>query len=120
MKVAIVLHAEPGPKESMGRALHSLLYTKELSEKGHDVKLVFDGGGTAWIREMSLEDHPLNPLYKEAKENGLIEGACKYCIGAFGGEVKDVEAEGLRVLGDFVEHPSIVSLMEDGYQVITL
>lgn len=38
-KIAIVLHAEPGSHDSLGRAVHSLIYTKELREAGHQVKL---------------------------------------------------------------------------------
>lgn len=120
MKVAIVLHAEPGTQDAMGRAAHSLIYTKELREKGHDVKLILDGGGTAWVREMSVKEHPLNPLYVEAKDAGSIEAVCKFCIEAFGGTLEDVELEGLPISGDYIDHPSIVTLMEDGYQIITL
>lgn len=120
MKVAIILHAEPGTEDSMGRAAHSLIYTKELKDKGHDVKLIFDGGGTAWIRRMIERDHPLNPLYLEAKERGAIEGVCHFCTTAFGDKIENMNAEGLKLLGDFIEHPSVASFVEDGYQIITL
>ena len=45
-KIAIILQAGAEGHEGMGRLLHSPLYSKELHERGHDVRLVFDGAGT--------------------------------------------------------------------------
>lgn len=120
VKVVIILLAEPGTEDSMGRAAHSLIYTKELNDKGHDVKLVFDGGGTAWIRRIAEDDNPLNPLYLELKEAGVIEGVCHFCATAFGDKIENIDKEGLKLLGDYIEHPSIASFIEEGYQIITL
>lgn len=50
-KIAIILYAEPGTQDFMGRSLYSLLYTKELKEHRHDVLLIFDGGATKWMEE---------------------------------------------------------------------
>ena len=40
-KIAIILHAEPGTHDSLGRALHALLYSKELNEEGHEGETYF-------------------------------------------------------------------------------
>ena len=48
-KVAIILQAGPGTQESHARMFHSLIYSKELKEKGHEVRLVFDGASTEWL-----------------------------------------------------------------------
>lgn len=119
-KIAVILHAEPGTHDAMGRALHALLYTKELREAGHDARLIFDGGGTKWIGELSRHDNPLNPVYEEVKGKGAIKGVCKYCIGAFGGEAEDIKNNGLPVVGDFMGHPSIATLVDEGFHIITL
>ncbi len=119
-KVLIVLHAEPGTHDSMGRAFHALLYTKELSDGGLQVKLVFDGGGTKWASEMSNQDNKLNPLFEEVKKLGLIENVCDYCIGAFGADRSSIESAGLPVRGESQGHPSLLKYVNDGYQVITL
>ena len=84
-KVAIILLAEPGTHDALGRALHALLYSKELNEEGHDVQLIFDGGGTKWIEEFSKE-HKMSPLYQSLKSAGVIAGVCDYCVTAFDGE----------------------------------
>ncbi|HBG45695.1 MAG TPA: hypothetical protein DDW94_01740 [Deltaproteobacteria bacterium] len=119
-KIAIILHAEPGTHDAMGRAAHALLYSRDLLEAGMEVKLVFDGGGTRWVTELSREDNPLNALYKEIREAGVISGVCQFCIGAFGGDVEVVKNLGLPVAGEYMGHPSISALIRDGYQIITL
>ncbi len=48
-KVAIILQAGPGSHESDARMFHSLVYSKELHERHHDVRLIFDGASTEWL-----------------------------------------------------------------------
>lgn len=109
-KIIIILHAEPGTHDSMGRAAHALLYTKELKEAGHEVKLIFDGGGTKWVTELSQTDHPLTPLFNSVKESGAISGVCEYCIGAFGGDKEEIKKAGLPLAGEYMGHPSVTLL----------
>ncbi|MBI2411705.1 MAG: DsrE family protein [Deltaproteobacteria bacterium] len=119
-RIAIILHAEPGTHDSLGRALHSLLYTKELNEKGFEARLIFDGGGTRWAGELSKEDHKLHELFESVKASGAIHGVCQFCVDAFGGSVDEVERAGLKVIGEYSGHPSVAGLIADGFKVITL
>jgi predicted peroxiredoxin len=119
-KYAVILHASPGTHDGMGRAAHALLYAKELNEAGIGVKLIFDGGGTAWLREFQKTDNPLRPLYEAVKATGVIAGVCKYCIGVFGGKPEDATKEGLELDGGYQDHPSLAALIKEGYQIITL
>ncbi len=119
-KTAIILHAEPGTHDSMGRALHALLYTKELKESGNDVILIFDGGATKWITEFKKPDHKLASLYDEVIDSDVILGVCDYCIGAFGGDQEEVKKDGIPVIGEYNGHPSIAKLIDEGFQIITL
>ena len=48
-KFAIILQAGPGTHESHARMFHSMVYSKELHEAGHDVRLIFDGAATEWL-----------------------------------------------------------------------
>jgi len=118
-KIAIILHAEPGTHDSLGRALHALLYSKELNEEGHEVKLIFDGGGTKWIEEFSKE-HKMTPLYQTLKSAGIISGVCDHCVTAFGVEKDLVRKEGLPLVSEYNGHPSIANLVSSGFQIITL
>lgn len=119
-KVAVILHAEPGTHDALGRALHALLYTQELQEHGHEVQLILDGGGTKWLEEFTQPDNALAPLYQSLKNAGVIGGVCDFCVPAFDGDKALAESEGLHLLSEFQGHPSLAKLIEDGYQVITL
>lgn len=119
-KIAIILHAEPGTHDSLGRALHALMYTNELKDDGHDAQLILDGGGTKWMEEFTNPDHKLAPLYDELKSKGAIAGVCDYCVTAFGGEKQLVKDEGLNLVAEYNGHPSIAKFINEGFQVITL
>lgn len=119
-RIAIILHAEPGTHDSLGRVLHALLYTKELNEKGFEARLVFDGGGTRWPGELAKDDHKLHELFESVKASGAIRGVCQFCVGAFGASADEVERAGLKVIGEYSGHPSVAGLMEEGYRIITL
>lgn len=115
-KFAVILQAQPG---DMGRAVHGLLYTKDLKEAGHDVQLIFDGAGTTWIKEFERPEHKYHNLYKEVKAKGLIGGACEYCAKAFKVDGAVTEA-GIKFRGEYSGHPSIAQLIQQGYTLITL
>jgi hypothetical protein len=115
-KFAIIVHASE--KES-GRALHALLYAQELKEAGNEVKVIFDGAGTVWVKNFEDPANKYNPLYKAVKNLGVIAGVCEYCAGAFGVS-EEVKTSGLTMLGDRNGHPSIAQLASEDYQIITL
>lgn len=47
-----------------------------------------------------------------------MRGACSYCAGAYG--IKDqVERIGVELLNEYEGHPSVGSLVNDGYAVVT-
>ena len=119
-KIAVILHAEPGTHDSLGRALHALLYTRELKDAGNTVQLVFDGGGTRWVQEMADPEHKLNPLYKSLLADDLIAGVCDFCIGAFEGDKELVRSEGIKLVDENQGHPSLAKLVAEDYQIITL
>ncbi|MGG2198231.1 DsrE family protein [Paenibacillus sp.] len=115
-KIAIIVHAS---EAELGRALHSLLYAKELHEAGHEVKVFFDGAGTVWVKKFEDPASDFNPLYKAVKNLGLIAGVCEYCAHAFG--VKDeVRASGLTTMGERDGHLSVAQFIADDYQIMTL
>ncbi|MBC8258207.1 MAG: DsrE family protein [SAR324 cluster bacterium] len=118
-KIAIILHAEPGTHDALGRALHALLYAKELHEEGHNIQLIFDGGGTKWIEEFT-KGHKLAPLYQSLKSAGVIAGVCDFCVPAFDGDKELVKRENLTLINEYNGHPSIAKLVAEDYQIITL
>jgi hypothetical protein len=116
-KIAIFVHAT---ENELGRALHSLVYTQDLHEAGHQVKLIFDGQGVLWIKRFEDQNHAANPLYKAVKKLGLIE-VCEHCANSF--DVKEsTEQSNISFSRDNDKdgHASISKLVGEGYQIITL
>ena len=115
-KVAVVLLAETGTHEALGRAVNALSFTKELLENGDDVKLIFDGAGVTFIPELEDEGHDAHPLYKAAKP--AVDGACKFCSKAFG-VINEVRKTDIPLLDDYDDHPSLRNYLTEGYQIVT-
>lgn len=115
-KVAIVVLAGTETHEGLARVVNALEAAKELKEGGDDVRVLFDGAGTAWIPELAKEEHRAHRLYAAVADR--IAGVCAYCAAAFG--VKDaVAARGVHLASEYEGHPSVRRLVQDGYQVIT-
>jgi len=115
-KVAIIVFAESGSHEALGRVVNAMEFAKELHENNDDVKLVFDGAGVTFIPELENESHDAHPLYKTVKPT--IEGACKFCAKAFG-VINEVRKADVNLLDDYDDHPSLRSYIVDGYQIVT-
>ena len=82
---------------------------------GDELQLIFDGAGTPWIPELEAEDSNYHELYQTARDDAAV---CDYCSGALG--VEDAVADaGLVTLDDHDGHPSIRSLVDDDYEIIT-
>ncbi|SHH01744.1 DsrE family protein [Halobaculum gomorrense] len=113
---AIILLAGTDGHDSLGRVVNALEAAKEFAEAdGDELELIFDGAGTTWVPELEDEDHDLHELYQSVRENAAV---CEYCSGAFGvGDV--VDDSGLVTLDDHDGHPSVRTLVDDGYEVIT-
>jgi len=117
-KILIILLADKSTHENMGRALHALLYAKQVKAKGLEVELIFDGGGTEWAAEFPKNEH-FKELHRELLEGGVIKGVCSFCAKAF-----KVEDE-LKALGaDFISkdssHPDIGARIADGWEVMII
>jgi hypothetical protein len=82
---------------------------------GDELDLVCDGAGTEWIPELEDEDHDNRELYQAVRDDAA---ACEFCAGAFGVE-DEIADSGVVTLDDHDGHPSIRSLVDDDYEVIT-
>ena len=100
---------------------HVYLNALNMFEMGYKIKIIFEGEATGIIKTYhdEKEKAPFYNLYKESKEKGLIDAVCRACATKMG-SVKEVEAEGLPLVGNMNGHPSMSSYIETGYQIITL
>lgn len=116
-KVAVVVFADSENHADMGRIANAMEMVNEFKDAGDEAKLIFDGAGVTWPGKLSQEDHPLKGTFDEVKPNVL--GACSFCAKAFH-SAEGVEKAGIPFLEDYKGHPSIRSLVKDGYQIITV
>ena len=98
--------------------IHVLLNGLSMKTAGHDVKVVIEGAATKLIPELIEEGNPLAIFYRNAREKGLIEGACRACANKMG-TLKAAEEQGLRLLDDMSGHPGMARYINAGYEVIT-
>ena len=116
VKVAVLVYTDTDTLEDMGRVMNALETAKEFKENGDEIRLIFDGAGTQWIPELEAESHRLHQLYRTVKDDIQV---CDYCADEF--HVADVVADhGVEILAEYDGHPSIRSLVLEGYEVITI
>lgn len=102
--------------EGLGRVVNAMVATRELQDAGDDVRLIFDGGGTTWPGELSNDEHTAHGLWESVHES--VYGACSYCADAFEA-TQDVANAEVKLLDEYKRHPSIRTLLDDGYQILT-
>lgn len=113
---AIVILAGTESHSDVGRLVNGLEAAKEFIETDGDrVEVIFDGAGTEWVPELEDEEHDYHDLYQSVRDEAAV---CDYCAGAFGVE-EAVGDSGLVTVDDNDGHPSIRSLVSEGYEIIT-
>lgn len=99
--------------------MHTILNAIDLEEKSMWGEIVFEGEATKLIPEMARPDHFLNSLYLQAKNRGMIYGACQACSNKMG-VAEAIAAEEIPLIGDMSGHPSMATFIKQDYAVITM
>lgn len=95
---------------------HILLNALDLSSAGHEIRIIFEG---ASVTLPPVLEEKANPLYRKAKQQGLIAGICLACSKAL--EVYQAnEKTGLPFLSDMNGHAGMKSWIDQGYEVISM
>jgi len=115
-KAAVIILAGTDGHENLGRLANGLEAAKEFAETdGDELELIFDGAGTQWVPELEDEDSDYHELYRTVRADTSV---CDYCSGAFG--VEDAVAEaGVAAVDEHDGHPSVRSLVDEDYEIIT-
>lgn len=116
MKLAIVLLAGSETADGSGRMANAFITALEAQDAGDEVRVIFDGAGTTWLRTLADPEHKYHRLLNEVRAS--IVGACLYCARAYG-VVDDVERAEIPLLDEYKHHPSIRGLVADGFHVLT-
>lgn len=115
-RAAVVILADTESHADHGRLANGLEAAKEFAETpGDDVELIFDGAGTQWAPLLEDPANEYHGLYQTVRDDAAV---CDYCAAAFG--VEEAVAEtGVVTLDEHDGHPSIRSLVAEGYEVLT-
>jgi len=119
-KFAVILQAGTESHEGLARALHALLYSKELVEAGYEVVLIFDGAGTTWAKESENPQHKLHGVYLGLKKLGITQEICDYCAGAFKVKADLIDRQVALLRNSYGGHPSIAKWVKQGYNLLVL
>ena len=95
---------------------HILLNALDLAGSGKEVKIIFEG---ASVKLVPVFEEEGNPLYKKAKQSGIIAGICSACSKVMGVYEANA-ASGLTMLDDMSGHAGMKRFVEDGYKVISM
>ena len=95
---------------------HILMNAVDLANAGHEVKVVLEGASVKLVPTLEQEQ---NPMYRKAKELGLIAGVCLACSKVLGvyEAIKDL---GLPMLDDMYGHAGMKPFVEAGFEVISI
>ncbi len=114
-KAAIIVYAGTEQPSDLGRVVNALEAVREFDREGDDVNLLFDGAGVQWVGELADPAHDYHDLYEAVNEYAQV---CDYCVSAYGVD-EPVDEAGIERVDDFEGHPSIRTLVAEGYEIIT-
>jgi len=113
---AVVILTGTESHADYGRLVNGLEAAAEFEAHDDDeVEVIFDGAGTQWIPELEDETSDYHELYQSVRDEVVV---CEYCSSAFGVEEAVADA-GVEVRNEYDGHPSIRSLVADGYEILT-
>ncbi|HHV42984.1 MAG TPA: hypothetical protein GXX72_09165 [Clostridiaceae bacterium] len=107
----ILFYAMQGKKMCF---LHVLMNALQLTEVGHEVRIVFEGES---VKLPSVLAEEKNKLYSKANEKGLIAGICLACSAQLG-VLEANKALDLPLLDDLNGHAGILPFLKEDYEVI--
>lgn len=114
-KVAIIIYAGMETPADQGRLYHALETAERFDESLTDeARLIFEGAGTQWVPELEQPSHDFHESYA-AVEDIVV---CEACADSHG-IITQIEDEHVTIYGELTEHPSLLSLMNKGYDIIT-
>lgn len=98
--------------------IHVLLNSIDMAKKGMEGKIILEGEAVTLVPLLADPGHFLHSLYFQARQEGLILGACRACSRKL--NVADlIEKEGIPLIGDMSGHPAMSEYIEHGYTILT-
>ena len=115
-RVAFLLFAGP---EMPCKLQHAFLFARDVARAKGTARVIFEGNSAKWLPELQRSDQPMHALYNIVRDEGLLAGVCKGCATEHG-VVADAEAMGLPLLGEAFGHVSLIPLLQEGFEIVSL
>ena len=116
MKTAfLVFSYSHNERPNMPIIFHTLLFAKEMKDKGEGVKIIFEGEGVQWVKDLLNEDHSLYNYTKPLLENIVV---CEACASMFN-VLEDIKDK-VTVENILYGHISLKKYLDEDYQIIEL
>lgn len=98
--------------------VHVLLNGLDMAEKGMEAVIVLEGRSVTLVSELESHACPFNGLWRQARDKGVVGGACRACSKKLGA-LEAVGKAGLPLLDSMKGHPSMAEFMERGFKILT-
>ncbi len=98
--------------------VHVLLNALDMKARGFEVRLVIEGSATRLIGELDHPDKPFSGLYRQVREQSLVDCVCQACATKTG-SLEEARRQGLPLCAEMVGHPSLGRYLEAGWEVIS-
>lgn len=98
--------------------VHVLLNALDLAARGHEVQIVVEGAACGLVPKFTEAGSPLAPLWRQARDKGLVAGVCRACAAKLG-TLTAAEAQGLPLLADMQGHAGMGGFLDRGFTIIT-
>ncbi|MBN1534851.1 MAG: hypothetical protein JXA20_19425 [Spirochaetes bacterium] len=107
------------------RQNHAFMYALDLHRQGHETRIIVEGPATRLFDErLGDRESKFYGLFAEAKELGLIAGACGAASAGCANRKDDVvisdlvSREGVNLLSGMYGHAGIGSYADQGYELV--
>lgn len=122
-KILFVLFSDDACKQN-----HALMWGLSLKKSGIQVRILIEGAATRLFRKLRDPDMKTASLFMQAKEEGLIVGACHTASNGcanrdMDGDVKISEMavrHGIQLDGDLDGHAGIAKHLMEGYELVVI
>lgn len=98
--------------------VHVLLNALDMKARGLEVRLVIEGAATRLIGELHDPQRPFHGLYRQVREQSLVDCVCQACASKTG-SLEEARRQGLPLCAEMAGHPSLGRYLEAGWEVIS-
>jgi len=108
------------------RQNHALMWGLSLKKNGYSVRILIEGAATRLFERLDDPTQRTTLLFNQAKEKGLIVGACLAASSGCANQNKDIKISdlvtrhGVQLDGELDNHAGIENHLRDGFELVVI